>query len=72
MTIEQLTKENADLKEENNKLKAAISEHEDLDFAVPGTDEITLSGGTIRVNLDGLDYMTRESFKEWCQATRNY
>ena len=59
-------KELQDLKEENEKLKTKIKEYDDLDFNPPDTDEVILSGGTLYVNLDGLDYMTQQSFKEWC------
>jgi hypothetical protein len=56
-----------ELQKENRRLRKIIKDSSDIDVDLPGGNEIILSGGTIHVNLDGLDYMTRESFKEWCR-----
>jgi hypothetical protein len=52
-----------ELQKENRRFRKIIKDSSDIDVDLLRSDEIILSGGTIRVNLDGLDYMTRESFK---------
>jgi predicted nuclease with TOPRIM domain len=50
-----------------DELEAANAQLERDAEGVIDTNEIKLSGGEIYVNLDGLDYTTRESFKDWCR-----
>lgn len=67
-TVEELQKENTELRKENDKFRKVLKSNRDINVDLPDGEEIHLSGGTIYVNLDSLDYNTRESFKSWCRA----
>lgn len=60
----------SDLRESEKEVEEKNDEIHELESKVDELEinsSIVLSGGNIRVDLSGLDYMTRESFKSWCQ-----
>lgn len=65
--IETAHEEMNDLKDENENLKKELQEQEKLAHNYVETEEIELQGGIIYFNIASLNYITRESFKDWIQ-----
>lgn len=59
--IEDYKKELITSNEKAEELEEDMEQMEDV-------ETIELSGGIIKVNIDELDYMTKESFKAWCRV----
>lgn len=65
---EQIKLQTKDIEEYKMELKAQAEKIEALEEEMSDMTEvesIDLAGGVLEVNLDDLDYMTRESFKAW-------
>jgi len=70
--VSELKSEIINLKSTNMELSRTLSDAQEelamIREEMFSGHEIELSGGTITVNIDDLNYMTKESFKAWCRV----